>query len=78
MGRALRDDPPGDQVPSHSFPDEWGGAMRGILNIIIGLVFILGGLSGKLVMKGTQSGGALAVIGVVLLGVGAYRMVSRS
>jgi hypothetical protein len=61
----------------HSIPSR-GDAMRGVLNIIIGLVFVIGGLSGKLVMKGTQSGGALAVIGVVLLGLGAYRMVSRS
>jgi hypothetical protein len=52
--------------------------MRGALNIVIGLVFIIGGLSGKLVVKGTQSGGALAVIGVVLLGLGAYRMLNRA
>ena len=48
--------------------------MRGVINIIIGLVFIVGGLSGKLAMRGTQSGGALAVIGVVLLGVGVFRL----
>lgn len=52
--------------------------MRGLLNIVIGLVFIVGGLSGKLVMKGTQSGNALAVIGVVLLGLGAYRIANRT
>jgi hypothetical protein len=48
--------------------------MRGLLNIIIGLALIIGGLSGKLVMRGTQSGGLLAVIGVFLLGLGVYRM----
>jgi hypothetical protein len=32
--------------------------MRGIINIVLGLVFIIGGLSGTLVMKGTHSGGA--------------------
>jgi hypothetical protein len=52
--------------------------MGGVLNIIIGLIFIIGGLSGNPVMKGTQSGGALAVIGVFLLGPGAYRMLNRS
>jgi hypothetical protein len=52
--------------------------MRSILNIIFGMVFIIGGLSGKFVMKGTQSGGALAVIGVVLLGLGAYRLMNRA
>ncbi len=48
--------------------------MRGVVNIIIGLIFIVGGLSGKLAMRGTQSGGALAVIGVFLLGLGVFRM----
>jgi len=48
--------------------------MRGILNIIIGIVFIVGGMSGTLVMKGTQSGGALAVLGVFLVIFGIYRM----
>ncbi len=48
--------------------------MRGLINVIIGLVFIVGGLSGKLAMRGTQSGGALAVIGVFLLVLGVYRM----
>jgi hypothetical protein len=48
--------------------------MRGVINIIIGLVFIVGGLSGKLAMRGTQSGGALAVVGVFLLGLGAFRL----
>jgi hypothetical protein len=48
--------------------------MRGVVNIIIGLIFIVGGLSGKLAMRGTQSGGALAVVGVFLLGLGAFRL----
>ena len=37
--------------------------MRGVINIVIGLIFIVGGLTGKLSMRGTNSG-ALAVIGV--------------
>jgi hypothetical protein len=48
--------------------------MRGIINIIIGLVFIIGGLSGGLVLKGTQSGGGLAVLGVVLVLLGLFRL----
>ena len=48
--------------------------MRGVLNIIIGGVFILGGLSGRLVLLGTSSGIALAVVGVILVIVGIVRL----
>ena len=51
--------------------------MRGLINIIFGLVFIVGGLSGKLVLLGTHSGPALAVLGVLLLILGIFRMVQR-
>jgi hypothetical protein len=51
--------------------------MSGLVNIIFGLIFIIGGLTGKLTMRGTQSGHALAVVGVVLLGLGVYRMASK-
>ncbi len=51
--------------------------MRGLVNIIIGLVFIVGGLTGNLSLRGTQNGPALAVVGVLLLGLGAYRMMSK-
>lgn len=44
-------------------------------NIVIGLVFIVGGLSGEMALRGTDSGGALAVLGVVLVGAGVYRLV---
>jgi hypothetical protein len=47
--------------------------MRGLINVIIGLVFIVG-LSGKLAMRGTESGAAPAAIGVVPLLQGVYRM----
>jgi len=36
-------------------------------NIIIGGVFIVGGLSGKLALRGTNSGPGLAVLGGVLV-----------
>ena len=35
-----------------------------MIKIILGVVFIIGGLSGKLVLIGTNSGVALAVVGV--------------
>ncbi len=36
-------------------------------NIIIGLVFLIGGLSGKLVIRGTESSTAAAVVGGALM-----------
>jgi hypothetical protein len=48
--------------------------MRGIVNIIIGAVFVFGGLSGNMVLKGTQSGGALAAVGGALILFGIFRM----
>ena len=51
--------------------------MRGVINIVIGLIFIVGGLTGNLSMRGTNSGVALAAIGAVLVGVGGYRMMSK-
>jgi hypothetical protein len=52
--------------------------MRGILSIIIGLVFIVGGLSGKLALRGTESGPLLALVGVGLIGLGIYRIVKKA
>ena len=43
-------------------------------NIVIGLIFIVGGLSGTLALIGTNSGTALAVVGVLLLGRGVWRI----
>jgi hypothetical protein len=47
-----------------------------MLSIIIGLVMLIGGLSGKLALKGTESGGALAVLGGVLIAWGVFRLVT--
>jgi hypothetical protein len=47
---------------------------RGILNLIFGGVMIVGGLGGGLVLRGTDSGGALAVVGVILVVLGFYRL----
>jgi hypothetical protein len=38
-----------------------------MVKIIIGVVFIIGGLTGKLVLIGTHSGVALAVVGVAMV-----------
>ena len=51
--------------------------MRGVFNIVIGLVFIVGGLTGKLVFIGTNSGALLAVVGLGLIGLGIYRLANR-
>ena len=50
--------------------------MRGFVNIIIGGIFIVGGLSGHLALAGTRNGPALAVVGVGLIIWGIYRIVS--
>lgn len=46
-----------------------------MINIIIGIVMIVGGLSGRLALIGTNSGGALAALGAVLVVWGIVQMV---
>ena len=41
--------------------------MRGVLNIVFGLIMLVGGLSGKLPLIGTNSSVALAAIGAAVL-----------
>ncbi len=48
-----------------------------MVKIIIGLVMVVGGLSGKLVLVGTDSGVALAVLGGVLIAWGIAKMVRQ-
>ncbi len=45
-----------------------------MLSVILGIVFIVGGLTGNLTLIGTHSGTALAIVGVVVLGRGLYRL----
>jgi hypothetical protein len=45
--------------------------------IIFGIIFIVGGLSGKLALIGTNSGVALAVVGAVYLVWGIAQMMSQ-
>ena len=44
-------------------------------NIIIGIVFVVGGLTGKLALIGTNSGEALAVVGAGLFIYGIVQVV---
>ena len=48
--------------------------MRGIINIIIGVVFIIGGLSGTMVVRGTSSSAGIIAIGAVLVLLGVFRL----
>jgi hypothetical protein len=52
--------------------------MRGVINIILGVVFIIGGLTGNLSLRGTHSGPALAAVGAVLVVLGIFRLKSAS
>ncbi|MDB6019635.1 MAG: hypothetical protein JWR19_4124 [Pedosphaera sp.] len=45
-----------------------------MISIIIGIVMVVGGLSGRLVLLGTHSGGALAVLGGVMIVWGIVKM----
>ena len=35
--------------------------------IIFGIIFLIGAISGKLVLRGTNSSGALAAVGIILI-----------
>ena len=48
--------------------------MRGIINIIIGVIFIIGGLTGTLHLRGTNSSGGIAILGGVLVLIGIFRL----
>jgi hypothetical protein len=52
-----------------------GVVMRGIINVIIGLLLVVGGLSGKFVLLGTNSSVLLAVFGGAIAGLGVYRLI---
>ena len=43
-------------------------------NIVIGVLFVIGGLSGQFALRGTESSGALAVIGAGLIGWGVFQV----
>jgi predicted homoserine dehydrogenase-like protein len=43
-------------------------------SIIIGVLFLIGGLSGSLVLRGTGSSGALALVGLVMIVIGVIQV----
>jgi len=51
--------------------------MRGVGNLIVGGIFVVGGLTGKLALIGTNSGGALVAVGAVLVGFGIYQLAKK-
>lgn len=52
-----------------------GRSMAPYWNIGFGVACAAGGFSGKLVLLGTNSGTALGVVGLVLVGVGIYQLI---
>jgi len=54
-------------------PQQRQRGSRGIGNILVGFVFIVGGLSGKLVLRGTNNSELLVLLGVGLLMWGLYK-----
>lgn len=48
-----------------------------IFNIVMGLIAIIGGLSGRFVFIGTSSSWVLVLIGLVILGLGVSQLVRR-
>ncbi len=62
-----------DRICGFSFLQEH--EMGGIFNIIVGLIMVVAGLSGKFALFGTKSSGLLAVVGAIVAGYGIYRTV---
>ncbi len=52
--------------------------MRGYISIVLGLIFIIGGLTGKLQLRFTDSGYALAGVGLCFIALGIYRIMKRA
>jgi hypothetical protein len=50
--------------------------MRGIVNIIIGAVFIIGGATGQLALRGTNSSVGIMIVGGFLVVLGLFRLKS--
>jgi hypothetical protein len=67
-----------DGLVNHRLGNQEGLRMRGIISIVLGLIFIIGGLTGKLQLRFTDSGYALAVVGLCLIALGTYRIMKRA
>lgn len=48
-----------------------------MISILLGIFAIIGGLTGSFVLRGTDSSGALIVVGVVMIGRGIYQLAKR-
>ena len=51
--------------------------MSAYINIIIGIVFIAGGMTKKMALWGTDSPEALAAVGLIPLGMGIYQLYAK-
>ena len=49
-----------------------------MFKIILGIVFIIGGLSGTMVFRGTHSGAGIAAVGGFLVLLGIVRLAGRN
>ncbi len=48
--------------------------MSGIVNIVIGVLFVVGGLSGRFALFGTNSPEALAAVGLIPIAMGVFQL----
>ena len=48
-----------------------------MFNIIFGLIMLVGGLSGEMVLIGTDSSGALTIVGGLILAIGIFQVVKK-
>ena len=48
-----------------------------MFNIIFGLIMLVGGLSGEMVLIGTQSSDALTILGGVILAIGIFQVIRK-
>ena len=51
--------------------------MSGYINIIIGIFFVVGGLTRKMALWGTDSPDALAAVGLIPIGMGIFQLYSK-
>jgi hypothetical protein len=49
-----------------------------IINIVMGVLFIVGGATGRMALLGTNSSGALVVAGAAVAGWGAFQLWRRN
>ena len=49
-----------------------------MFNIIFGLIALVGGLSGEMVLLGTDSGEALSIVGGIILAFGIYQVTKKN